>query len=228
MINTDDQKQLLAFGCAYKASNIKVDERKVIYLGLAHQHWGHFLIDVVQRLWFINENEADVRTGKFKDYWFAFAGFGNGIPEFKGNYTEFFRLFGLDTGRIIIVEEPTNFSEIIVPDIAIYPGQYIHAVFKDIFKCVIESAMKEANGKSLPTYKKIYFSRTHLKDNKEMGEENIQKALEQCGYKILYPEELSLVEQIWFWRTADEIACVNGSITHNCVFARPELKLYVS
>lgn len=38
LINADDQKQLLAFGCAYNASNIKVDERKVIYLGLAHQH----------------------------------------------------------------------------------------------------------------------------------------------------------------------------------------------
>lgn len=227
LINTNDQKQLLAFGYAYSASHIKVDSKKVIYLGLAHQHWGHFLVDVVQRLWFINENKKEFNSGKLENYWFAFAGFGNGVAEFKGNYSEFFRLFGLNTSQIIIVEEPTQFPEIIVPDIAIYPGQYIHTVFKNIFDCVVGSAMKEAGKKFLPTYQRIYFSRTHLKDNKEMGEEKIQDTLERCGYKILYPEELSLIEQIWYWRTADEIACINGSITHNCVFARPELRLNV-
>lgn len=227
LINTDDQKQFLAFGYAYDAPHIKVDNRKVIYLGLAHQHWGHFLIDIVQRLWFINENREEIESGRYKDYLFAFAGFGNGVTEFRGNFVEFFRLFGLDTRRIIIVEEPTQFSEIVIPDIAIYPGQYIHTIFKAVFNRVVESAMVEATKKSLPTYKRIYFSRTHLRDNKEMGEEHIQSALEHCGYEVLYPEELSLTEQIWYWQTADEIACVNGSITHNCVFAKPELKLYV-
>lgn len=227
LINTDTQKQLLAFGCAYDVPNIKSDNRKVIYLGLAHQHWGHFLVDVVQRLWFIVANESSLKTGELKDYWFAFSGFGNEITEFKGNYLEFFKLFGLNIGRIIIVEEATRFKQVVVPDIAVYPGQYIHTVFRQVFNKVVASAMQVAESKSFPRYDRIYFSRTHLKDVKEMGEAYIQLALERCGYKSLFPEELDLVEQIWYWQTAKEIACINGSITHNSVFAKPQLKLYV-
>lgn len=43
----------------------------------------------------------------------------------------------------------------------------------------------------------------------------------------MYPEELSLIEQIFYWNSAKEIACINGTIPHNCVFANTELKLYV-
>lgn len=210
----------LAFGGNYSFNKTVYSDKKVIYLGLAHQQWGHFLIDIVQRLWIYFSKELNFKN----EYSYVFSGFGDEKTSFGNNYQEFFRLFGIDIKDIEIINVPTQFKEIIVPDVSVYPGEYIHSVYRNIFARVTKKAMEET---IRPIKKNIYFSRSHLKDLKEIGEKKIEIAMEKAGFEILYPEELTLCEQIFYWQTADKIACVSGTIPHNCVFASKKLDLYI-
>lgn len=227
LINTPDQKKLYAFGGGYPIKHIESSDKTAIYMGLAHKHWGHFLIDIVQRLWYPMTNGL---LGKHiaEDVIFAFAGFDDGSKAFDGNYLEFFRLIGLDTDRIVFVNQPTQFKKVIVPDVAVWPGEFMYPVYKDIFSVVTENGMREvADSMSGRKVDKIYFSRRHISGQREMGEEAIERLMVRCGFTVMYPEELSLLEQIFYWQTAGEIACMQGTIPHNCVFARKDLKLYI-
>lgn len=219
-----DKEQPIAFGGSYITDDIEHSDKKVIYMGLAHQQWGHFLIDIVQRCWFPYVTYIKKKRPN-TDYYYVFSGFGNGVSTFKNNYLDFFNLLGLNTNRIIIVNKPTQFKEVIVPDVAIYPGESINKVYMEIINKVVENAKK--NFINYKAKEKIYFSRTHMKDLKEVGEEFIEKAIKKAGFSILYPEELTLVEQIFYWQTATEIACINGTIPHNCIFSHESLNLLI-
>lgn len=158
------------------------------------------------------------------EYSYVFSGFGDDKDFFGKNYQEFFRLFGLDIKDIEIINVPTQFKEVIVPDVSVYPGEFIHSVYRDIFERVTKKAMEQT---TRPIKKNIYFSRSHLKDLKETGENKIETIMKKAGFEILYPEELTLCEQIFYWQTADKITCVSGTIPHNCVFASENLELYI-
>ena len=57
----------------------------VVYCGFLVNHWGHFLVEAVTRLWYALEND----TGVDKYVFFLNE---NEQRELKGNYREFFRL----------------------------------------------------------------------------------------------------------------------------------------
>ncbi len=225
----------MAFGGAYPHANRREDQRVAIYMGLAHQHWGHFLVDVVQRCWYpmlkgLLKNR-NVAFEQYQDsielpenYVFAFSGFGDEKNQFGGNFAEFFRLLGIEKSRIYFVQEPTMFSRVILPDVAVIPGLFVTEVYKSIFNLVVQQALKEKT--SLKPVDKIYFSRTHMKSN-DIGENAIESVMLSCGFHILYPEELSLVEQIFYWQTTKCIASINGTIPHNVVFSKKEVSLIV-
>lgn len=224
----------IAFGGMYDFTPGKKKKKTAIYLGVANKHWGHFLIDNVQRCWFVlaaglqNEGNCNIKIDSdlFNDYEYVYSGTGQFENEFVGNYKEFFRLLGIDSNMVCIINEPTEYETIIVPNVSIYPGRFIHSAIKDVFKEVVKNALYECKS-SYQTVDKIYFSRLHLPNQRELGEASIENAFKECGYKIMYPEELSLIEQIFYWHTAKEIACINGTIPHNCVFANSDLNLYV-
>lgn len=224
-LRNDESSELMpfAYGGAYKFSQKQKKTNKAIYMGLAHQQWGHFLVDIIQRAWYVYNlmlsDELD------EEYIYVFSGFGDGTESFKKNYMEFYRLLGIDINKIMIVNEPTQFKSVIVPDVAIYPGECVHKVYIDMINKVIENASKEFTLRD--SIKDIYFSRTHLKDDKEIGEIYLETILRDCGVKILYPEELSLIDQIYYWQHAERIFCVAGSIAHNCIFSGKKTELYI-
>lgn len=235
-LKTERDKDRIAFGGEYDAKQIEFSEKVAIYLGLAHAHWGHFLIDIVQRCWYpLVKGKLLEKSILYPDYYdemeipddyvFVFSGFGNGSTKFSGNFELFFHLLGLDSSRILFVNNPTEFKKVIVPNVAVYPGEYIYPVYKEIFDIVIRNGMKKSSG--LIPKDNIYFSRNHLRDPKDIGEKNIEAVMKKAKYDILYPEELSLIEQIFYWQTAKNIACINGTIPHNCVFAGKNVKLTV-
>lgn len=233
-INRNEER--IAFGRKYEVKDVVHSTKKAVYLGLVHEQWGHFLIDIVQRCWYPlvkglvsgGKNISSAYRDEIKipdDYVFVFSGIGNDSVKFSGNYEAFFRLLGLDNSRILFVNVPTQFEEVVVPNVAVYPGEYIYTIYKEIFDIVIQNAMKESLG--LRPKENVYFSRAHLHDTKDIGEKSIELIMKNAGYEILYPEELSLVEQIFYWQTAKNVACISGTIPHNCVFANREVNLTI-
>jgi len=69
------------------------------------------------------------------------------------------------------------------------------------------------------TFDKIYVSRARLKPSqKTFGEENVQRIFEKNGYHIIYPEQLSLEEQIALMKNCKFLAGCAGTALHLSLF----------
>lgn len=65
---------------------------------------------------------------------------------------------------------------------------------------------------------KIYFSRTRLHDARDFGELAIEHLFANQGYRIVYPETLSFLEQVRMVSCCKTFAATEGSISHNAIF----------
>ena len=182
-----------------------IDNQKVIFAGYFVRHWGHFLMDCLGRSWALLDE-------RFKDYKVAYLT-RNG-QKIDGNYKRFFDLLGV-AERMIDVQQPTMFSEVIIP-INLASEEYHSPLFFEPFRYV---GRKVSNSIEVPD--KVYFSRLHFSSakNKEIGERVIQNQFERNGFTVMYPEELSLDEQIAVFNKSETVVCVNGTIPLNIMFA---------
>lgn len=192
--------------------------KKVVYFGNFWKHWGHFLIDSISRIWVFLENNYD-------DYGICYTG-----HKIDGIYEEFLKLFGLDTNRLIHINQPEKFKEVLVPECSHMPGLYYTDEWVKIFDKVIISALKECKDRNIQKHsKKIIFSRKNfLKIGRapfEVGEANIIKLFQNNNFEVICPEEYSLIEQISIINNSDEIVSISGTLAHTLVFAKANTKL---
>lgn len=207
------------FGGLYEFTNYDYIDENVIYIGLCQLQWGHFLIDCIQRLWFLVNNSCN--------YKIVFSGIIN-KPEYtlKGNYLELLELFGIKKNQIIVISNPTKFKSVIVPEQSIWPGKWYTKEYVQIINQITQNTKKTFCDTVSP-FKKIYLSRLNFGESqkKEIGEENIQSVFSENGYKVIYPEQLSLKEQIYYLNGADRIATICGTLSHNILFAKDGIEL---
>lgn len=209
-------------GGKYEWDNEINSNDKVIYIGLFFKHWGHFLVDLSTRLWFLSY--PDLYDDSYK-----VAFIGEQYPT--GNYLEFFELLGITKDRLLMVDKPIRFKEVIVPDHACrpciwYTDEYIH-MYDTLAKNGLNKVHSVFNQTS---FDKVYFTRLGLPkaQNTEVGEREITKLFEVNNYQIISPEKLSLSEQIFIWNNSNEIVCINGSIPINIAFSmNKDLKLVI-
>lgn len=187
-----------------------VDE-EVVYFGLFLKHWGHFLVDLVGRAWYlprVNENTKIVYIGE---------------EEPVGNYLEFFELLGIKPDQLMHVTKPTRFKKVIVPEFSCRPCIWYTEEFRSTFDYIAEKLEKE---NYVPTnvsnLDKVYFSRLSFgkATQTEFGESLIVDWMRDNEFTIISPEKLFLRDQIYIWNHAKEIVCLNGSIPINIMFSK--------
>lgn len=206
------------FGGEYRFDDSQVEryvDEDVIYAGFFWKQWGHFLIDIIGRLWYALENT---------DKKIVFIVDKASNTKISGNYLELINLMGIDSKRIVLIDSMTQFKSIYVPETSFYPGKYFTLEYMDIINRIKESVAKSTARKT--EFSKIYFSRSHFSSN-EVGEKNLERIMECNGFKVLHPEKLSTTEQINYIINAKTIASVSGSVAHNALFANRESEWYV-
>ena len=97
---------------AYPFENAEYRDETVVYCGYLVNHWGHFLIEGVTRLWYFLEN--DRRVDKY-----VFFLDEHEEREIKGNYREFLELLKI-WDRLEIINRPTTYREVIIPELGIH------------------------------------------------------------------------------------------------------------
>lgn len=191
-------------GCRY------LDE-EVVYMGFMRGHWGHFLVDSSVRLWALECPECAGKRILLN------------IEGMEAVYEKFFGYLGIDTRRIISLNEAVKFRSVLVPELSYFPGKYISKEYLAPFNRAVAQIHMD-----VPTYDKIYLSRIHFsKGKRELGEKDIQDVFVDNGYHVLYPEELSIEEQIWYYKNCKVMATTNGTIAHNIVFSGDETELII-
>lgn len=197
-----------------KENEILYSSETVMYMNFYIHHWGHYLIDVINRLWFAVEIDSSIKI--------VYTCYRGKTDRIQGNYLELLKLMGIDDNRLVLVNEPTRFQRVIIPERSIYPGKYYSAEYEMLFDKI---AKKVPLSEEIP--KKIYCSRSRLGTNKEKGEFLIETILNKNGYQSVYMEALPLIKQIQIMNSAERIVMLSGSLAHNLLFARSKQFAYI-
>ncbi len=202
-----------------KADCIYVD-KKVVYFGAFHPHWGHFLTEQVGRCWYFAKHKEETA-----DMYVAYVRKNDTCDcPISGNYLEFLELLGIRKENIIEVVKPTQFREVILPELSCRMGVYYKKEYKETFDAIRDNVeLKEG------TYSQIYMTR--LKSNglrrTQMGEKPIERLFRKNGFKTIAPEHLSLREQVWLMKHCGHLAAVSGTLPHNILFAHDGIKVTI-
>ena len=198
-------------GLGYPFEDPAYREERVVYCGYLVNHWGHFLVEAVTRLWYALENDATVDK-------YVFFVNENEQRTVKGNYREFFTLLGI-YDKLELVSTPTSFREVIVPEIAFRCMEFYSPKYLEIFDRIAQRITVDP-GWMRPD--KLYFTRSQfaMGNALEFGLDALDSFFRNNGYLVLAPESVSLSQMIYYIRGASRIATISGSAQHNMLFAR--------
>lgn len=176
-----------------------------LYGGIIFNNFGHFLLESIGRLWAYNEYK------KFDPYILFYAPWG--IPDYtkKDNYMyQLFKGFSIPLNKLIFVKEIARFKTVIIPQ-----QKYGFGKCKTpdtIFINFIQSFnIPQQYFKNLSA-EKIYVSRSKLPFNtgRPFAEAEFEKYLQTDGYTVIYPEKISLYEQLAIYTKAKKIIFCDG------------------
>ena len=205
-------------GNGYDIRSEKADyhDKEVVFLGYMHDHWGHFLVDFSTRLWYVLQAPPETEYICTVDL--------HGDGQLHPNILRFLELLGLNRNNLTFVNEVTQYRKVLIPECAYQTNSYCSDEYLKVFDAIAERISRHA-----PVYDHVYFTRCRYGKaaQKELGEKEIEKCFRDNGYRIVSPEQCSLDELVWIIRNAGTIAGVNGSVTHNMLFARNGQTLYI-
>lgn len=183
--------------------DIKYIDEEVVFLGPFSAHYGHFLLESISRLWFF----LNPQNKKYKAIYLT------ETSHFNKNLLELLYLFGIDDSQLIEIKAPTQFKKIIIPEQSFYLNQYCTEEYINTID-QIKSSIQPSH------YKKLYFSKklTNKFNHRGIGENIIEKIFKQNGYKIIYPEKISIKEQISLLKGCKDFVTTSGTLAHQSLF----------
>ena len=203
---------------AYPYENAIYKDEKVVYCGYLVNHWGHFLIEGVTRLWYFMENDPTVDK-------YVFFVDENEQREIKGNYRIFLELLKI-WDKLEIITAPTTYREVIVPELGIHMRTAYTPKLLKVFDAIADNVVADPSW-DIP--EKIYFSRSQFQKGLqfEFGFAALDNFFEKNGYKVLYPEKVPLDQMIHYIRNCSVVASLSGSLPHNMLFANQGQKIEI-
>lgn len=204
----------------YECTVHEHSNQTVIWFGVFHAHWGHFLNEMVARCWYFIHQIKDIESVNV-----AYIRKVDSCEQpIYGNYLEFLTLLGINRENIIEVTEPTQFEQVIIPELSCRAGDFYTKEFADIFNTIRDNVQEKVR-----YHNNIYFTRLQSKNlrSTELGEKRIKKLFEKNGYEVLAPEHCTLREQISYIKNCDQMVVVSGTLPHNILFARDGIEIII-
>lgn len=195
----------------YASVNSYAEEDSYIFLGEVHNHYGHFLLSTLSRLWQIASLPKNLKI-------IINAGASERVK--LDHVQKLFRAFGVDTRRFWSPDHPVKIKSVILPSPCFEERNFVHAVFKKAFNAAGDKLVSGLR-LSVPSSKPIYLSKSKLTAGvrKVLNEDIVERKLEAEGFSIVYPETLSIEEQAALWRLGQPVVAFNGSALHTSIFS---------
>lgn len=205
----------------FDAENVECVDETAIYIGFFNPCWGHAITDNLKKLWFLETKACkDILAKGAKIVYVTIEN-----KEMPGYVKRLFELAGGELCDFEHVKEIVRFKRIIVPDNS-FIADNGERYYTDEYRHIIDKIKSNIQTKSLH-FEKIYFSRTHIKDNRDFGEKRIERVFAKKGYKVVYPEKHTVDEQIELLANCSSFASTEGSISHNVVFCSPNTDVVI-
>jgi capsular polysaccharide biosynthesis protein len=189
-----------------------------LYGGVASYHYGHFLLSTLSRFWLGIEKNL---TG------YKIVCHGTNIQDWFSQriVREIFDAIGLKEDQFVIFNKPTRLRNIIVPGTSYQEGNFAHRVFAEWGNKVGSKLTDTLNAPK--NYGPVYFSKSHLSSGVQriVNEQELTRRLESEGVKVLFPEEMSVAEQVLIYQRSPVIMASVGSALHTSIFCKPSAKI---
>lgn len=188
----------------------------VVYLGALAGVWGHFITDSMRLLWFplsesYRENFSDCPLVYFPCLNFSL----------KGSFKRILEILNINVPMMRHVECLTKYDRIILPEESFFHKGGGLRCFTPEYIATVDTVRDYALKNSKPVkQKKIYYSYSAYSNYRTVGEDKLERYFASKGYEIIYPEKLSLDEQLNVLINCESFASTIGSSSHNIVFLR--------
>ncbi|GBR44750.1 glycosyltransferase family 61 protein [Gluconobacter roseus] len=188
--------------------------KNIYWGGCIVGHYGHFIMDVLPRWW---------AYGEYKKLGYKLGININDCTESEIFSTDWFRQFlsimDISLEDIHIFKYTTLVENLCVPYSLIMDRAYYHEKLSLFFNSIGEKVEK-----LIPSYKfngEYYLSRKKLRHGtrKIVNESEIEEIMIRNGIEILYPEEMTVYEQIAIFRRARVYGFLSSAF-HNSAFSK--------
>ncbi|MDD1984023.1 glycosyltransferase family 61 protein [Pseudomonas asiatica] len=186
-----------------------------LFLGSMHDHFGHFLVEGLSRLWVLNHfTEDEISALKIIIY----------EPGLIPPATKILNYLGIDKSQIHFLNEPCTIESILVPANAYRTHFWARAEMNSVYQKIAASALVERQ-KDFPT--KIFLSRSNTAARKLTNEAELEQVHREAGYWVFRPEDLPIGDQIRIAANAESIAGCTGSNMYLAMFQKPGGKNFI-
>jgi hypothetical protein len=181
-------------------------DQDVVFIGALPDHYGHFILEGLARLWpFLEAGKRNLTAVYISE-----------SPNLK--FLDFFSLFGLNPDQLLRIESPTKFRMVIVPEQSVRLHDFYHPLYKDTVDKIKGSVKPKGPSK-------IFFSKKMGKSNRAVGESVIESVFAGAGYSIIYPEGMDALETVSTLSGCTEFVASSGTNIHNSIFLPDEAKI---
>jgi capsular polysaccharide biosynthesis protein len=187
----------------------------VAIAGLAHQTYGHWLIDHLPKLWVLEQCGIDIDHVRFL------------LPSTLQTFArEWLRLLGIRDEQLVFYDwrsEAVEAEELILPTVmrfeSVASPLLQQAAVMLLERTIAGGGLSPANTDDLP--ERLYIPRAPGAYRALINREEIEERAVAAGFAIVRPAQLPIVEQIALFRNARQVIGEYGSALHNTLFSRP-------
>lgn len=193
----------------YAVKEYEFIDEKVVYCGFFYKSWGHFITEGVSRLWYALNNDESIDA-------YVFIVEKDEIQSFSGNYLEYLKLLGI-ADKVRIINKATKFRTIIVPEEGFALNNYYTELFVKMYEFINNKGLSLYSG---PKFDNVFFSKRKCEISimAHLNEKFVDDFFAKNGFKIFYPEQLSLIDTIGIIQNAKSLAGISSSLIHNQLF----------
>ncbi|MCX2564761.1 glycosyltransferase family 61 protein [Acetobacter thailandicus] len=189
---------------------IYIEDEAVILCGFGWNQYGHWLIEILTKIFVIEAFLINLNSIK----WIL----PNNTPQFA---IDIIKLIGINESNIIKYDhenEIIKVKRLIIPTNLCRATYAAHPIFKQYAKWL---RAKLTSNKFYPEIDgRIFLKREKVLNNRIItNENNVLKTVEDYGYRIISPENLSLDGQIKLFSHAISLCGAYGSALHNSLFS---------
>lgn len=186
-----------------------------IYVGRINFHYGHFLVNTLPRFW----NILKIKTPNTK---ILYHGPMSVEQIFSTPYVKtIFSMLGLGPEDFVKFASPAKIKHVVVPKTSFEEQRAGFATYKSLCHDIGRRILQNKDlSTSVGT---VYYSKTRLRSAVGIitNEIEVEDYMRGKGTRIVYPEELSLEEQLLLMSSAETIIASAGSFLHTSIFCAP-------
>lgn len=196
---------------------------RILYLGNIFEMFGHDLLEPTSRMWplifrGVKENVDGVLFHKWRPR------SSHTQTKFSEPISTVLRLLNISLDQVHIVgDEVTEVEELVVPEQLFKMANSCVEKFNEVVDFIGNSIHLETLGFCPES---IYLSRSRIQGRPRFPHESlIEKIMEDMGYVIIHPQNLSFENQVRLIKQAKQVAGIDGSAMHLAIFCEPGTKV---